>query len=112
MTLSKFNFEPEFYPIGEKALSVKIKETITWLRILNQKHPNLYHEISEIYLTNNDEINLVLAENLTIIMLGNKDTHYKIDLLKAFETTIGIKKEITDFAYLDMRYDNQVIVKE
>ncbi len=111
-TLSKFNFEPEFYPIGEKALSVKIKETITWLRILNQKHPNLYHEISEIYLTNNDEINLVLAENPTIIMLGNKDTHYKIDLLKAFETTIGIKKEITDFAYLDMRYDNQVIVKE
>ena len=111
-TLSKFNSEPELYPIGEKALSVKIKDTIKWLKALNQKHPDLYHDISEIFLTNNDEINLILAENPTRIMLGNRDTHHKIDLLKAFEKTIGDKKNITDFAYLDMRYNNQVIVKE
>ena len=111
-TLSKFNSEPELYPIGREALSEKIKETITWLKLLNQKHSDLYHDISEIFLTNNDEINLVLAENPTKIMLGNNNTHYKIDLLKAFEQTIGNNKEITDFAYLDMRYNNQVIVKE
>ena len=111
-TLSKFNSEQELYPIGGKALSVKIKDTIKWLRFLNQKYPDLYHNISEIYLTNNDEINLILAENPTKIMLGNKDTHHKIDLLKAFEKTISSKKEITDFAYLDMRYNNQVVVKE
>ncbi len=111
-TLSKFNSEPELYPIGEEALSVKIKDTINWLRLLNQNHPDLYHCISEIFLTNNDEINLVLTENPTKIMLGNNHTHYKIDLLKAFEKTLGNKKEITDFAYLDMRYNNQVIVKE
>ena len=110
--LSKFNSEPELYPVGKQALSAKIKETINWLRALNQKHPDLYHNISEIFLTNNDEINLVLAENPTKIMLGNNDTHYKIDLLKAFQRTMGTKKDITDFAYLDMRYNNQVIVKE
>ena len=111
-TLSKFNAEPELYPVGEKTLSVKIRDTIKWLRLLNKKHPDLYHDISEVFLTNNDEINLVLAENPTKIMLGNKNTHHKIDLLKAFEKTIEDKKEITDFAYLDMRYKNQVIVKE
>ena len=111
-TLSRFNSEPKLYPIGEKALSVKIKDTIDWLRLLNQNHPDLYHSISEIFLTNNDEINLVLAENPTKIMLGNSDTHYKIDLLRAFEKTIGNKKHITDFAYIDMRYNNQVIAKE
>ena len=111
-TLSKFNSEPELYPIGEKALSIKIKDTIRWLRILYKKHPDLYHNISEIFLTNKDEINLVLAENPTIIMLGNKDTQHKLDLLKEFEKTISGKKEITDYAYLDMRYNNQVIVKE
>tara|TARA_B100002052_G_C15876099_1_gene597062 strand:- start:1277 stop:2062 length:786 start_codon:yes stop_codon:yes gene_type:complete len=111
-TLSRFNSEPELYPIGEKALSVKIEDTISWLRLLNKRHPDLYHSISEIFLTNNDEINLVLAENPTKIMLGNHDTHYKIELLKAFQNTIVSKKEITDFAYLDMRYSNQVIVKE
>ena len=111
-TLSKFNSDPELYPIGREALSEKITETIKWLRCLNQKHSDLYHNISEIFLTNNDEINLVLAENPTKIMLGNNNTHHKIDLLKAFEKTIGNNKEITDFAYLDMRYNNQVIVKE
>tara|TARA_B100000941_G_C28303670_1_gene447802 strand:- start:343 stop:747 length:405 start_codon:yes stop_codon:yes gene_type:complete len=111
-TLSKFNSEPEFYPIGEEVLSFKIKDTVIWLRSLYQKHPDLYHNISEIFLTNNDEINLVLAEKPTIIMLGNKDTQHKLNLLKEFEKTIGSKKEITDFAYLDMRYNNQVIVKE
>ena len=111
-TLSKFNSEPELYPIGKKALSFKIIDTIKWLRLLNEKHPDLYHEISEVFLTNNDEINLILTENPTKIMLGNKDTHYKIDLLKAFEKTMGSKKEITDFSYLDMRYKNQVIAKE
>ena len=111
-TLSKFNSDPELYPVGEKALSVKINDTIKWLRLLNQKYPDLYHDISEIFLTNNDEINLILAENPTKIMLGNKDTHHKIDLLKAFEKIMGEKKELTDFAYLDMRYNNQVIVKE
>jgi len=110
--LSKFNSERELYPIGEKALSHKIKNTIDWLRLLYQDHPDLYHSISEIYLTNNDEINLILAENPTKIMLGNNDTHYKISLLKAFEETIGNKKNITDFAYVDMRFNNQVIVKE
>ena len=111
-TLSKFNSEPKLYPIGKRALSVKIKDTISWLKSLNQRHPDLYHSISEIFLTNNDEINLVLAENPTKIMLGNNNTHYKIELLKAFQETMENKKEITDFAYLDMRYNNQIIVKE
>ena len=111
-TLSKFNSDPELYPIGKQALSVKIKDTINWLKSLSQKHPDLYQSISEIFLTNNDEINLILAENPTKIMLGIIDTHYKIDLLKAFEKTMENKKEITDFAYLDMRYNNQVVVKE
>ncbi len=111
-TLSKFNSESELYPIGEQAISVKIKDTIHWLKSLNQKHPDLYHNISEIFLANNDEINLVLAEYPTLIMLGNNNTHYKIDLLKEFEKTIKDKKHIADYSYLDMRYNNQIIAKE
>ena len=45
-------------------------------------------------------------------MLGNNNTHYKIELLKAFQETMENKREITDYAYLDMRYNNQIIVKE
>ena len=110
--LSRYNTDPELYPIGKQALSVKIKDTISWLKVLNEMYPDLYHNISEITLANDDEIILILAEYPTKIMLGNENTLYKIELLKRFEETLKNKKEITDYAYLDMRYNNQVIVKE
>ena len=110
--LSRYNTDPELYPIGKQALSVKIKDTISWLKTLNEMYPDLYHNISEITLENDDEIILILAEYPTKIMLGNENTLYKIELLKRFEETLKKKKEITDYAYLDMRYNNQVIVKE
>ena len=110
--LSRYNTDPELYPIGKQALSVKIKDTISWLKALNERYPDLYHNISEITLANDDEIILILAEYPTKIMLGNENTLYKIELLKRFEETLKNKKEITDYAYLDMRYNNQVIVKE
>lgn len=110
--LSRYNTDPGLYPIGKQALSVKIKNTISWLKALNERYPDLYHNISEITLANDDEIILILAEYPTKIMLGNENTLYKIELLKRFEETLKNKKEITDYAYLDMRYNNQVIVKE
>ncbi len=110
--LSKYNTAPELYPLGKQSLSVKIKETISWLKKLNTKYPELYTEISEITLSNEDEIILILEKNPTKIMLGNKNTFYKIEILKNFEKTLNNKKEITDYAYLDMRYNNQIIAKE
>ena len=111
-TLSKYNNAPELYPIGKQSLSIKIKETISWLKKLNTKYPDLYNKISEITLASGDEIILILEENPTKIMLGNNNTFRKLEILKNFEKTLNNKKEITDYAYLDMRYDNQIIAKE
>ena len=91
--LSRYNTDPELYPIGKQALSVKIKDTISWLKTLNEMYPDLYHNISEITLENDDEIILILAEYPTKIMLGNENTLYKIKLLKRFEETLKKKKE-------------------
>ena len=111
-TLSKYNNAPELYPIGKQSLSVKIKETISWLKELYIEYPNLYNKISEVTLASGDEIILILEENPTRIMLGNNNTFRKLEILKNFEKTLHNKKEITDFAYLDMRFDNQIIAKE
>ena len=110
--LSKYNIAPELHPLGKQSLSVKIKETISWLKKLNKKYPDLYNSISEVTLDDGDEIILILAEHPTKIMLGNTNTLHKIEILKRFEKTLEQKKEITDYAYLDMRYNNQIIVKE
>ena len=44
--LSRYNTDPELYPIGKQALSIKIKDTISWLKVLNEMYPDLYHNIS------------------------------------------------------------------
>jgi cell division septal protein FtsQ len=110
--LSKYNTAPELYPLGKQSLSIKIKETISWLEKLNTKYPDLYNKISEITLASGDEIILILEENPTKIMLGNNNTFRKLEILKKFQKTLNNKKEITDYAYLDMRYNNQIIAKE
>ena len=110
--LSKFNSDNNLYPIGEKSLSVKVQETIFWLSSLYELYPDFYSSISEILLENGDEIVLILNEYPTKVLLGDTNTMKKIEILKKFEQTIKETKKITDYAYLDIRYNNQIIAKE
>ena len=110
--LSKFNNDDKLYPHGEKSLSIKVQKTISWLRSLHDKYPKFYYDISEILLENGDEIVIILNEYPTKIFLGNSNTLQKIEILKKFEETIKNIKKITDYAYLDIRYNNQVVAKE
>ena len=110
--LSKFNSDNNLYPIGEKSLSVKVQETIFWLSSLYEQDPDFYSSISEVLLENGNEIVLILNEYPTKVLLGDTDTMKKIEILKKFEQTIKETKKITDYAYLDIRYNNQIIAKE
>ena len=110
--LSKFNSDNNLYPIGEKSLSVKVQETISWLSSLYKLDPDFYSSISEVLLENGNEIVLILNEYPTKVLLGDTDTMKKIEILKKFEQTIKETKKITDYAYLDIRYNNQIIAKE
>ncbi len=110
--LSKFNSDNNLYPIGEKSLSVKVQETILWLGSLYELDPNFYSSISEVLLENENEIVLILNEYPTKVFLGGTDTLQKIEILKKFAQKIKETKKITDYAYLDIRYDNQIIAKE
>ena len=110
--LSKFNSDNNLYPIGKKSLSVKVQETILWLSSLYDQDPDFYSSISEVLLENGNEIVLILNEYPTKVLLGDTDTLQKIEILKKFEQTIKETKKITDYAYLDIRYSNQIIAKE
>ena len=61
-------------------------------------------------MTSKNDINIILAEYPTQIFLGKNDIWTKIEILKKFETEL-LPKKLSDFSYLDMRYDNQVIAK-
>ena len=108
--LTNFNPEPELYPVGGKALSVKVRECIDWLSRIQVEYESLYDNLSEMKMTSTNEMELILADHPTRIYLGQDQLWARIEILKQFEEELGSKK-ISDFSYLDMRYENQIIAK-
>ena len=108
--LTNFNPEPELYPPGKEALSVKVKECIDWLSKIQIGYESLYNNLSEMKMTSENEMELILTDQPTQIYLGQDKVWSRIQILKQFEKELGDRK-ISDFSYLDMRYENQIIAK-
>ncbi len=109
--MSNYNTEMELYPIGEKVLSVKAKQSIEWLSLIQNNYQFLYNNLSEIRLLSGENIELILLDEPTKILMGNTRFQDKIEILKEFKINLNPYKRLTDFSYLDMRYKNQIIGK-
>ena len=108
--MNNFNSEPQLYPLGELALSVKVKEAIALISKIKNNYSGLYNNLSELKITSSNEIELILSDLPTHIYLGNEKISSRIRTLKEFESKLKPNK-MSDFSYLDMRYDNQIIGK-
>ena len=108
--MNNFNPEPQLYPIGQLALSVKVKEAITLISKIQTNYSKLYNNLSELKITSSNEIELILSDLPTQIYLGNEKIISRIHTLKEFELKLK-PNQMSDFSYLDMRYDNQIIGK-
>ena len=108
--MNNFNSEPQLYPLGELALSVKVKEAIALISKIKTNYSGLYNNLSELKITSSNEIELILSDLPTHIYLGNEKISSRIRTLKEFESKLKPNK-MSDFSYLDMRYDNQIIGK-
>ena len=83
------------------------------LRFVNKSkviHNELYENLSEVRYRNN-HLSLITDER-TKIDLGDDNAIYKISVLKEFQNTIGDKYSLNDYAYIDLKIDNQIIVRE
>jgi cell division septal protein FtsQ len=109
--LSGFNSAKDLYPYGEQTFSIKVKEAISILNQLSKSYNQLYNNISEITLNKNDDYVLILSDKPTRVILGKKDILYKLNILKAFDESLG-QRELTEFKLLDMRYDKQLVVRD
>ncbi len=110
--ISNFEITNDLYPVGKQTLSPNALNVVEFLNRVKIEYPQLYKNLSEIRLNTYNDYEMILAEKPTKIVLGKTLTWSKILVLKEFEESIGRNKSITDYAYLDLRYDNQVITQE
>jgi cell division protein FtsQ len=110
--LSNFNITNDLYPVGKQTLSPVAIDVVQFLNRIKKEYPQLYQNLSEVRLSKYNDYELILTEEPTKIVIGKSMTWSKILVLKEFEKSISGRKSLTDYAYLDLRYDNQVITKE
>ncbi len=109
--LSGFNPSTDLYPHGEQTFSMKVKEAVAILKQLSNGYPELYENISELTLNNDEEYVIILSDRPTRVVLGKDDIITKLNILKNFDTALG-QRQLTDFRLLDMRYKKQLVARE
>ena len=59
----------------------------------------------------NNNLSLITDER-TKIDLGDDEAIYKISILKEFQNTLQNKQSLSDYSYIDLKTENQIIVRE
>ncbi|MCH7496030.1 MAG: cell division protein FtsQ/DivIB, partial [Candidatus Marinimicrobia bacterium] len=72
----------------------------------------LYNIISEIHIGVRGDVNLIGTKNSTLVYLGKSDFVNKIDRIRSLVATINQGEGLSGYQYVDLRFKNQVIVKE
>ena len=108
-----------FFPVpimtfsNDDSLKLGDFELTKALRFVNKSkelHNELYDNLSEVIYKNNN-LSLI-TDDRTEIDLGDDEAIYKISILKEFENTVRDIYSLNDYAYIDLKVDNQIIVRE
>ena len=110
--LSNFKSNPELYPKGSKTASTNVLSTVSLMKFTKDNFSTIYDNISEFVFNEDSEYEIILKNGRTRIFLGSQNLQKKIKYLESFQETFKEEKNITDFRYIDLRFSNQVIVKE
>jgi len=110
--ISNFDIDNKSMPMGNKTESKHIEQAVHFLNRLKLEYPELYDNLSEFRLNEYDEYELILEDEPTKIVIGETMAWSKILILQEFEKNIKGHKSLTDYVYLNLRYNNQVITRE
>ncbi len=109
---SNFKSNPELYPKGSKTTSTNVLSSVSLMKFTKDNFSIIYENISEFVFNENSEYEIILKNGKTRIFLGSKKLQEKMKYLESFQEILKDEKDITDFKYIDLRFNNQVIVKE
>ncbi|MDO9548783.1 MAG: FtsQ-type POTRA domain-containing protein [Candidatus Marinimicrobia bacterium] len=101
----------DYFP-GYYIPNESVQEIIYVISGILNSAPNLYSEISEIHHWKNDNYILYTVKSGTPIYLGNKSLPEQLNILANFQTRLNGKRHLSDYQYLDLRWNKQIVAKE
>lgn len=88
-----------------------IDSVIYILKTLRENYFDLYNQISEIYIKNHSEI-VFYSNNYCIpIIIGQENILHRLENLYAFWNTYAIYENLNNIKSIDLRYNDQVVVR-
>ena len=88
-----------------------IDSILVMLDIMRKDYNDIYHQISEVSVKNKNHVVLYSNNHCVPIYFGNEDFIYKLENLNAFWHEYAIYEELKSIEFIDVRFDNQVVVK-
>ena len=97
---------------GDKIDNARFRKALKIAKLLSEEPLPLYNIISEIHIGARGDVNLIGTKNSTLVYLGKSDFRNKIDRIRSLIATINPGEGLSGYQYVDLRFKNQVIVKE
>jgi len=110
--ISGFDNDSLDYISGYYVPNDAVREIIRVLDATLTSAPQLYSEISEIHYWNNSSFILYTIKNGTPIYLGDKNLPDQLNILANFQNRLKGKRDLSDYQYLDLRWNKQIVAKE
>ncbi len=111
--LSGFDKNGQTYQVGQSIPQSQLRQGVNLLHETYQYAPDLFRVISELHYRQDKQDFLIYHVNGGApIYLGRRNLFQKMDILAHFQQLLHNKKQLSDFDYLDLRWANQIVVKE
>lgn len=95
----------------DNSSDVLLDSVLIMLDIMKKDYNNIYHQISEVSVKNKNQV-VCYSNNYCIpIYFGNEYFVQKLESLNAFWYEYAIYEKLKNIEFIDVRFNNQVIVK-
>lgn len=110
--ITGFDSDSARIKLGWRTPNRYLLEGIKLLQVAAQRTPAFYAEISEIHHLRDGEFILYTLNGGTPIFLRRGNPEKQLDILVRFQAILRDKRSLTDYQYIDLRWDKQIIAKE
>ena len=117
------DYEDNFLPVDNRSInhfpvpvlniediSINKNQSVSIIKYLYKDYNKMYHNISEI--SESHSTITLTTDTRTKIFVNPKMVINNLNKLKKFEESIDLIKKINDYRYIDLKFNNQIVVKE